>query len=109
MRKITQEASRAFWAWVEFKKDNTEVVITGNINLLFLHWNKIAVWDKFKKELFITNAGWQTTTTKERLNGILARLWKGISQKNFAWYIDGEELDFERHWYGGRYFKTITL
>jgi len=35
----------------------------------------------------ITNAGWQSNTTKERLNGL-----SGVSiyQKNFQWFLNGK-------------------
>ena len=39
--------------------------------------------------LFVSNAGWTTNTTKERLNGIHG---VSIHQSDFIWYLNGEEM-----------------
>lgn len=79
MRKITQEAINAFINWEKFSKSNMQVKYwTHDTGVLFLklHWNAIAqkIWSKIS----ISNAGWFSTTTKERLNGIP---WVSIQQK----------------------------
>lgn len=70
MRKITSEAVQAFKSGANYKKTNTEVNRFG----YFLHGNKIAEWNSlFKdgnKKINITLAGWNTNTTRERLNGL---------------------------------------
>lgn len=58
------------------KERNTES--TGE--RLYLHDNCIAKWEN--KEIWITNAGWQTNVTKDRLN----QLGANIYQRNFIWY-----------------------
>lgn len=94
MRKITQESVRAFEQNKNFKKQNTQVVYledTRHIKtIMYLHNNLIAV--KVNGELYITNAGWESNTTKERLNGL-----PGVSiyQKNFVWYLNGKEWNGE--------------
>ena len=56
-----------------------------------LHGNKIAYrYNDPERTLSITNAGWQSVTTKERLNGIPD---VSIHQMNFVWYLNGEEWD----------------
>lgn len=82
MRKITIEACDAFEAREKFSKSNTHT----DGDALFLHGNKIAEWRD--DGLHITNAGWPTITTKERLNGL-----KGvnIAQKAGIWYLNGEK------------------
>jgi hypothetical protein len=40
--------------------------------------------------LQISNAGWASNTTKERLNGIPG---VHIKQKNWTWYLNGQEWD----------------
>ena len=122
MRKITQEALRAFDKGKKFKKSNTEVKITKSNSLrnnftledeaiirveLLLHGNVIAYqnWCYFSntvpssfgdmklwKELWITSAGWPTNTTKERLNGFNG---VHIYQKDFQWYLNGEAWNGE--------------
>lgn len=89
MRKITREAVKAFLLEKNFRKDNTKVEVTNEGTKMFLHNNLIAKIDK-NKVLSITNAGWQTNTTKERLNGLPG---VGISQKNFEWYLNDEKWD----------------
>ena len=65
MRKITKEIVAAFM--------NHETRRIGNSRTdgmtLYLHDNAIAKWDA-EGRLWVTNAGWESTTTKERLNGI---------------------------------------
>lgn len=56
---------------------------------IFLHGNLIA--RKTNLGIEITSAGWQTTTTKERLNGLLDQIGVGrIYQKNFNWYLNNK-------------------
>lgn len=87
MRKITQESIEAFYANEDFKKSNTQVM-TGGTNVdLFLFGNLIASKNVRTGELSITNAGWQSNTTKERLNGLNG---VHISQKKGIWYLNGE-------------------
>lgn len=88
MRKITQDAVRAFRNGNRFKRGNTEVRIYGQQRLLRLHNNVIASLDP--EGLFITSAGWATPTTKERLNGLPN---VHIVQKDFQWFLNGEEWD----------------
>tara|TARA_R110002012_G_scaffold12069_2_gene54154 strand:- start:397 stop:720 length:324 start_codon:yes stop_codon:yes gene_type:complete len=88
MRKITEDAIRAFRNRDKFKRGNTEVRVYGEQRLLMLHGNTIAVLDA--EGLFITSAGWETTTTKERLNGLPN---VHIVQKNFQWFLNGELWD----------------
>ena len=93
MRKITQQIVGAFNWHNAAKLGNTES--TGDA--LYLHGNKIAEWRK--DGLYITNAGWSSNTTKERLNGL-----RGVSiyQKNFTWYLNGQE-------WGGGWINVSTM
>lgn len=98
MRKITQEAIEAFYNNTSFNKDNTEVkaynngIHKGEV-YLFLHGNIIA--KKHKGILSITNSGWQTNTTKERLNGLPN---VNIYQRAGQWYLNGSPWNGE--WIG---------
>ena len=80
MRKVTRETCAAFMAGNHLKIGNTES--TGDE--LLLHGNCIA--KRVNGVVLISNAGWETVTTKERLNGLEA----GISQKNFIWHRKDE-------------------
>jgi hypothetical protein len=95
MRQITIDAARAFNYNRAFKRSNTQVKIIGNIDRveLLLHGNLIAFKDT--KGTFISDGGWQSVTTKERLNGLLSYLndtsYNSIIQKDFQWYLEGVE------------------
>ena len=91
MRKITEESVNAFMNARKFKKSNMEVEVLPNVTILKLHGNEIAYrYNDPDRTLSITNAGWQSVTTKERLNGIAG---VNIQQKNWVWYLNGEEWD----------------
>lgn len=80
MRQITFDIVNAFEGRRAKKINNTETDGTR----LWLHSNKIAEWRG--DELWISNAGWFSRTTKERLNGLTG---VHITQKNGNWYLNG--------------------
>lgn len=84
MRQITSQLCRAFQYGRKLSIGNTKT----DGRSLFLHGNEIARRTDFG--LYITNAGWASNTTKERLNGL-----DGVSiyQKNFDWYLNGKKWD----------------
>lgn len=90
MKQITQESVQAFLSHKPFKKANMQVLVLETKTKLLLHGNTIAVLEGSK--LSITNAGWESNTTKERLNA-LPRV--SIYQRNFQWYLNGQA------WNGG--------
>lgn len=91
MKKITKQSIEAFMNARPFKKDNTEVVLFPNVTVLKLFGNEIAYrYNDPKRTLSITNCGWETNTTKERLNGIPDVF---IQQKKGKWYLNGIEWD----------------
>tara|TARA_R100001086_G_scaffold158464_2_gene84893 strand:- start:1768 stop:2154 length:387 start_codon:yes stop_codon:yes gene_type:complete len=99
MRKITKEAVKAFYNNYNYSKDNTQVRHSGTGSLytsfFYLHNNLIAT--KQKDELIISNCGWFSNTTKERLNGILNYIGNvGIYQKRFQWFLNGEKWNGQR-------------
>lgn len=84
MRKITEDAVNAFMSGNKFSRSNTKVIHFT----LYLHGNLIAKKDGVG--LKITNAGWFTATTKERLNGLPN---VNIVQRKGVWYLNGKEWD----------------
>ena len=91
MKKITIEATEAFVNCVDFKKNNTVVTSCGESSKMVLHGNTIAI--KNSKNIKLSNCGYYTQTTKERLNGILSALNLGcIKQKNGKWFFNGNEF-----------------
>ena len=87
-RKITEESIRKFLDGVPFRKQNMEVIIDNSVSYLKLHGNKIAA--VCNSELWISNAGWFSKTTKERLNGLPNVL---IHQFKGNWYLNGNRWD----------------
>ena len=88
-RKITQEAISAFLSGRTFSKSNMKVVEEYGIWRLKLHNNTIATIDTMGV-LSISNAGWSSNTTKERLNGLPG---VHIKQKSWSWYLNDQLWD----------------
>lgn len=95
MKKITQEMINAYLEGKEFYKSNTEVIINpnsscGTLTQIYLFNNCIA--ENSDLGLYITNQGWFTKTTKERLNAL-----PGVSifQKNRKWFLNGKQWNGE--------------
>ena len=83
MRKITQQIASAFAVGKDCQLSKRDSVRNGS---LCLWGHQIA---KFEDgQLMITNAGYFTTTTKDRLNGL-----NGVSiyQKNYDWFLTGKK------------------
>lgn len=82
MRQITRKAVEALLVGVNYKNSNTEV----RDKAMYLHGHKIA-WFDINGQLWISNCGWFTNTTKERLNALPG---VNIRQKDFDWFLNGE-------------------
>lgn len=91
MRQITRQAVNAFYRWENFSLNNTQVKMNEWVSEMFLHGNLIAIYNLSTWELKISNAGWKTTITKERLNWILYSHPHTdkfqIKQTKWMWYI----------------------
>jgi hypothetical protein len=68
MRRITRIITEAFLARRPARIDNTYT----DGNALYLHGNKIAEWRE--GAVYITDAGWPTPTTFDRLRGLGANV-----------------------------------
>ena len=95
MRQITQKIVTAFEQRRALKIDNSETDGTS----LWLFNNKIA--EHREGGIWITNAGWSSKTTKERLNGLRG---VHITQKKGEWYLNGHRCGGE--WV---YLSYLTL
>ena len=102
MRKIERQMlqaivdERSHWS-----KDNTRVESTDGISSVYLHGHKIAEFEhRLNGKLWINNCGYETVTTKSRLNVlidfVLGGYDNGIFQKNWNWYLmrNKEVTDF---------------
>ena len=87
-RKITQEAVQSFYNREKFNKSNMSVEIETSQVVMKLHGNTIAGTDY--KGTWITDAGWPTRTTFERLNGLDD---VRVNTKKGQTYLNGQEWD----------------
>ena len=113
MRQVTRDASRAFINGTKFKRDNTQVIVRNNGDVaLLLHGNPIAIREQGRPlgETVLSLCGWNTPTTRERLNGLLELLghpYLGFIQRNFGAYIrDCDGTKAELNAYNG---YTVSL
>ena len=92
-RQITEKAIEKFLNAEPFKSANTNVEVLPNVTILKLFGNPIAYqYNDPERTLSITNAGWKSETTKERLNGISK---VSISQSKGKWFLNGVEWNGE--------------
>lgn len=95
MRKIEQAMSNAINKSKDWKSGNTSVTHENGVAIVHLYGNKIAeVGDTFIK---LFDGGYQTKTTKSRLNAILQE--HGVPgdcvyQKNGDWWVKTDGLSF---------------
>ena len=90
MRKIESQMNQAITNKVDFKSANTEVIAVPTVSesLVYLHGNLIARIGETWIELF--DGGWQSVTTKSRLNAILADhgvAGEYVFQKKGTWFV----------------------
>jgi len=90
MRKITEQAIEAFTSNSNFKGKNTEVSSDSFLNRMWLHGNLIAVKDHINGVTKVSLCGWNTPTTRERLNGIPG---VSISTSKGQAYLNGNPID----------------
>lgn len=88
MRKIERLMNNAITSGTDWKQDNTEVVNIDGVSFVYLHGNKIAeVGDDFIR---LYDGGYQSNTTKSRLNAILQVHGIGgesVFQKAYTWFL----------------------
>ena len=90
MRKIETQMIAAIHNNQNWSNANTTVHFneeTGT-SIVRLHGNKIA--EVTDDTMIIFDGGWQTTTTKSRLNALCTEFCvtgEGVFQKNYQWYV----------------------
>tara|TARA_B110000495_G_C22650869_1_gene385839 strand:- start:214 stop:546 length:333 start_codon:yes stop_codon:yes gene_type:complete len=90
MRQVTQQIKQAFEQGTSLKVGNTRT----DGQTVWLHGNAIVKRD-ISGLVFATLAGWNTPTTRERVNGITGM---GFHQVNFCACLDGEPVN-ELDWF----------
>ena len=92
MRKIERQMlqaivdERSYWS-----KDNTRVECIGDHANVYLHGHRIAEYKHSDSSLKVNNCGYETNTTKSRLNVLIdfvcGGVNNGIYQKNWNWFL----------------------
>ncbi len=91
MKIVTQNAVSCFLNGGTKTFTNTQVVTENKLSRMYLFGNLIATLDhNVGGVMKISNAGWESNTTKERLNALPN---VSIQQKNWKWYLNGELWD----------------
>jgi hypothetical protein len=109
MRKIERAMIQAIIERKNWKCANTEVRIldrgsNGRSALVLLHNNPIAQYEE-DGTMNVRHCGYQTRTTKSRLNAFLSVLGRhsySVKQCAYSWYLidsNGERPMFQDGWY----------
>ncbi len=63
---------------------------SSNCSSVYLHGHQIATLDHNTKAIKLSSCGYETNTTKSRLNAILEEVKYGcrVFQKNFVWFVN---------------------
>ena len=98
MRKIERQMNEAIRNNSDFSKDNTRVTHDGGDAFVYLHGNHIGTVRQ-NGALEIFDGGWQSNTTKSRLNALCDEFAYGcgVFQKNWEWFVStrGGTVPFE--------------
>ena len=86
-RQVTQEIVRAFLDGTNKKVSNSEVHADCTGVYMYLFWNLIA--KRVGERTQVTLAGWNTVTTRERLNGLPKC---SVTTKQGQAYINGNPV-----------------
>ena len=77
---------------IAWSNNNTCTTFDSTIEncFVYLHGNHIASVDTATNKLTIKDGGWQSVTTKSRLNALLDEFAYGmrVIQRDFVWYLD---------------------
>ena len=91
MRKIERQMNFAISNKADWKGVNTKVLYNNSTNCstIYLHGHQIAAVDHNLKAVKLSSCGYETTTTKSRLNAILDEFKYGcrVFQKNWNWFV----------------------
>ena len=100
MRKLEKQMNFALSNKGNWAGSNTTVLYNESTNCsqVLLHGHNIATLDHTTNALKLSSCGYETVTTKSRLNAILEELRYGckVFQKNFDWYLstNHQTVDF---------------
>jgi len=88
LRKIERLMNNAITNGANWSSSNTQVTTEDGVSYVYLHGNLIAEVDDNGIKMY--DGGWQSNTTKSRLNAILDEhgiAGEGVFQKNWTWFV----------------------
>ena len=87
MRKIEEQMNSAIRYGRNFSNSNTQVTHDSEGANVYLHGNHIATVKR--NSIIIKDGGWQSNTTKSRLNALLDEFTTNtrVFQKNWTWFV----------------------
>ena len=93
MRKLERQMNFALSNKGNWSGSNTQVNYNSNTNCssIYLHGHLIATVDHNLKAVKLSSCGYQTVTTKSRLNAICYEFLSpffGVFQKNWNWFVN---------------------
>ena len=97
MRKIEEQMNMAIRARKSWAGSNTTVRAYNDSIDVYLHGHCIAWLDVINNVWTLSSCGWETVTTKSRLNALMSEFGLGgIFQKNYQWFHarDGKTVPF---------------
>tara|TARA_R100001530_G_C4291535_1_gene148150 strand:+ start:151 stop:498 length:348 start_codon:yes stop_codon:yes gene_type:complete len=115
MRKIEKDLIQAIKNKKNWCKSNTHIVYTKEADRVevYLHGNHIVnLWFTGSQVsiVYITDAGWESNTTKSRLNAICSEFCPDIHvyRKNWDWYLG--TANGSKEWDGSytHYLKEVA-
>ena len=91
MRKLEKQMNHALSNKNNWAGSNTSVSYNDSTNCssVYLHGHQIATLDHSTNALKLSSCGYETVTTKSRLNAILEEVKTGcrVFQKKFEWFV----------------------
>ena len=91
MRKLERQMNFAISNKADWCGSNNQVNYNSNTNCssVYLHGHQIATLDHSTNALKLSSCGYETNTTKSRLNAILEEVKYGckVFQNNFNWFV----------------------
>ena len=100
MRKLEKQMNFALSNKGNWAGSNTTVRYSNETNCssVYLHGHNIATLDHTTKALRLSSCGYETNTTKSRLNALLSEFKYGcrVFQKQWDWYLQNvnQTVDF---------------
>ena len=106
MRKIESQMNRAIRNKVAWSSGNTCTTFDSTIEncFVYLHGNHIATYFHVERELQLFDGGWQSNTTKSRLNALCDEFAYGcgVFQKNWTWFVSNRLSGITSQFFNGQ-------